>query len=61
LFYLRSLLPIKLQQVTHVRRLAFHQRDPFDRLLAAQAIEGSLEIVTANKVLTRYGIKHVWG
>jgi PIN domain nuclease of toxin-antitoxin system len=61
LFSLSSPLPIKLQQVKHVRRLAFHHRDPFDRLLAAQAIEESLEIVTANKVFTRYGIKRVWG
>jgi PIN domain nuclease of toxin-antitoxin system len=56
-----EILPIKLQHVTHVRRLAFHHRDPFDRLLAAQAIEESLEIVSADKVFTRYGIQRIWG
>jgi PIN domain nuclease of toxin-antitoxin system len=56
-----ELLPIALGHVTHVRSLAFHHRDPFDRFLAAQAIQESLEIASADNVFTRYGVKRVWG
>jgi PIN domain nuclease of toxin-antitoxin system len=56
-----ELLPIALAHVTHVRGMAFHHRDPFDRLLAAQALEESLEVASADKMFTRYGVKRIWG
>jgi PIN domain nuclease of toxin-antitoxin system len=56
-----ELLPIALGHVTHVQRLAFHHRDPFDRLLAVQALQESLEIASVDKVFTRYGDTRVWG
>jgi PIN domain nuclease of toxin-antitoxin system len=43
-----------------VAALPFHHRDPFDRLLVAQALEDGLAIVTADSVFAKYGVKRVW-
>jgi PIN domain nuclease of toxin-antitoxin system len=53
-------LPIDLKHAARVATLPFHHRDPFDRLLVAQALEEGLSIVTADPVFARYGVKRVW-
>ena len=53
-------LPIELQHAARVATLPFHHRDPFDRLLIAQALEEELAIVTADPVFVEYGVKRVW-
>jgi len=40
--------------------MPFHHRDPFDRLLIAQAQEESLGIVSSHKDFDSYGIKRPW-
>lgn len=55
-----SILPIELRHVAHVSRLAFHHRDPFDRLLAAQATEEGMSIASADRIFQHYGIERVW-
>jgi PIN domain nuclease of toxin-antitoxin system len=37
-----------------------HHRDPFDRLLVAQARIENLPIVSSDPVLERYGITRIW-
>lgn len=54
------LLPIELDEVARVGTLAFHHRDPFDRLLAAQALEGDLAIVSRDRIFRRYGVRRIW-
>ncbi len=53
-------LSVQLPHAARVVDLPFHHRDPFDRLLAAQAIEEGLSIVSADPVFTRYGVKRIW-
>jgi PIN domain nuclease of toxin-antitoxin system len=53
-------LPIDLKHCARVAALPFHHRDPFDRLLVAQALEDELAIVTADPVFAKYGAKRVW-
>jgi PIN domain nuclease of toxin-antitoxin system len=55
-----ELLRIEFAHVTRVERFAFHHRDPFDRLLAAQALIEDMTIVSADPVFRRYGVKRVW-
>ena len=50
-------LPIDEASVAHLSGLAFHHRDPFDRLLVCQAIEHELQIVTVDPILSRYPAK----
>ena len=55
-----NLLAISLEHVAGVARLPFHHRDPFDRLLAAQALADDLSIVSADPVFRRYGVTRAW-
>jgi PIN domain nuclease of toxin-antitoxin system len=55
-----TLLPIDLRHVSHVSRLPFHHRDPFDRLLVAQAMEESLTIASADPIFHKYGVERLW-
>ena len=54
------LLEIDLADIARVATLPFHHRDPFDRLLAAQALDGDLAIISADPVFRRYGVRRVW-
>ena len=53
-------LAIDLKHTARVATLSFHHRDPFDRLLAAQALEEELAMVTADPVFAKYGVRRVW-
>lgn len=55
-----SLLDLELGHVARVAGLPFHHRDPFDRLLAAQALEEQLAIVSADPVFRTYGVTRIW-
>ena len=55
-----TLLAIDLRHVSRVSRLVFHHRDPFDRLLVAQAAEEGLVIASADPIFGKYGIERIW-
>lgn len=55
-----ELLPITARHADRVGSLPSHHRDPFDRLLVAQAELDSLALVTADPALACYGIEVVW-
>lgn len=49
-------LPVEVQHALAVRDLPDHHRDPFDRLLVAQAHIEGLTLVTADQVIPRYKV-----
>jgi PIN domain nuclease of toxin-antitoxin system len=51
---------IFFRHIARLSSLPFHHRDPFDRLLAAQALEEGLAIVSADAVFNTYGLTRVW-
>ena len=53
-------LPIEEAHVLRVRHLPLHHRDPFDRLLAAQAIEEGLTLLSRDTVFEAYAVLRVW-
>jgi PIN domain nuclease of toxin-antitoxin system len=53
-------LPIDFRHIARAARLPFHHRDPFDRLLAAQAIETGLTIVSSDPIFRKYGVRRIW-
>jgi PIN domain nuclease of toxin-antitoxin system len=55
-----ELLPVKVEHTSVVTSLPFHHRDPFDRLLIAQAIEEKMMLVSVDKVFDDYGITRLW-
>jgi PIN domain nuclease of toxin-antitoxin system len=55
-----DLLPISLANATAVELLPTHHKDPFDRMIVAQALEESLPNVSHDGELDRYGIRRIW-
>lgn len=55
-----EVLPIQPKHTSALTNLPFHHRDPFDRLLVAQAKVEAIEIVSNDAVLDAYGIKRLW-
>jgi PIN domain nuclease of toxin-antitoxin system len=50
-------LPVRLSHTEGVETLPFHHRDPFDRLLAAQALAERLTLVTRDPIFGKYGVR----
>lgn len=55
-----ELLDITVRHTALVSSLPFHHRDPFDRLLIAQAQTESMPIVGGDAAFDAYGITRVW-
>jgi PIN domain nuclease of toxin-antitoxin system len=55
-----ELLPIEIADLHRVATLPFHHRDPFDRLLAAQALERGFTIVSIDEAFDAYGVARLW-
>lgn len=53
-------LPITAQHAEATRRLPLHHRDPFDRLLVAQAIVEKAVLISADEALDAYGVRRRW-
>ena len=54
------LLNIDLRHAAKVENLPFKHRDPFDRLLIAQAMTDKLTLVSADNVFAEYPVKVLW-
>jgi PIN domain nuclease of toxin-antitoxin system len=55
-----SELPITLAAAVRAGLLPTHHRDPFDRLLVAQAQSLNLPILSADRILDQYEVKRLW-
>lgn len=55
-----SILPISIAHAARMTALPFHHRDPFDRLLVAQAMTESMVIVSSDSILDRYQVTRIW-
>lgn len=53
-------LAISFQHIAVVAKLPFHHRDPFDRLLVAQALVEGIPLVSADDLLDAYGVIRLW-
>lgn len=53
-------LAIQMSHTLHVYTLPEYQRDPFDRLLIAQAQLEELPILTADPQISRYPVEVIW-
>jgi PIN domain nuclease of toxin-antitoxin system len=50
-------MPVTQSHAVEVADLPHHHRDPFDRLLIAQALSEQCGVVTADEVFSRYGVE----
>ena len=53
-------LPITVEHALEAGRLPRHHRDPWDRLLVAQARVEEVPILTADAVIHRYEVATIW-
>ena len=53
-------LAIGVADAERAGRLPGHHRDPFDRMLIAQALRHELAIVSVDATLDRYGVNRLW-
>jgi PIN domain nuclease of toxin-antitoxin system len=53
-------LDITVAQAVAAGLLPLHHKDPFDRLLVAQALSLSVPILSADRVLDRYQVERLW-
>jgi PIN domain nuclease of toxin-antitoxin system len=56
---LRS-MPVLLRHTYRLSHLPFHHRDPFDRLLVAQSLEEDIPLLSADEILSEYGVERLW-
>jgi PIN domain nuclease of toxin-antitoxin system len=55
-----SELPIESAHAIRAGLLPLHHRDPFDRMLAAQAQVTGWPIISADRVFDYYGVRRIW-
>jgi PIN domain nuclease of toxin-antitoxin system len=53
-------LPITVEFADTQSTLPWHHRDPFDRLLAAQAWMDGIPLVSSDEIFDQYGIQRLW-
>ena len=50
-------LDIKLEPCQRIETLPLHHRDPFDRMIIAQAMENNLAVMTSDKMFSEYDVQ----
>ena len=55
-----ELCTIETRHILQLASLPFHHRDPFDRMLIAQALIEDLSIVSTDEQFDAYGVTRVW-
>ncbi|MEY3868573.1 MAG: hypothetical protein RLZZ338_2464 [Cyanobacteriota bacterium] len=55
-----EVLPITFSDTECYLNLPLHHRDPFDRVLVAQAMNNSLVLISRDRAFDAYSIERVW-
>ncbi len=53
-------VPIEFDHLLHLQKLPHHHKDPFDRLIIAQALSENLPIATKDQFFGHYGLTTQW-
>ena len=55
-----TLLPIGFDDTTGAIDLPRHHGDPFDRLMAVQALRRNLRVISSDAIFEQYGLQRIW-
>jgi PIN domain nuclease of toxin-antitoxin system len=55
-----EILPISVPHLIQITTLPLHHRDPFDRLIIAQALVERMPVVSADPAFDAYSIERLW-
>ena len=58
--YNYQIYSIELRHIVVLSRLAQHHKDPFDRLIIAQALVDNLPVVSIDIAFDLYAINRIW-
>jgi PIN domain nuclease of toxin-antitoxin system len=53
-------LPITMEHAQRAGLLAGEHRDPFDRMLIAQAQSENLPLISSERIFDAYGVRRIW-
>ena len=53
-------LPVQMSHAIHVFQLPYLHRDPFDRILIAQARVEEIPIITRDSAISQYDVETIW-
>lgn len=54
------ILPVELRHVLKLLTLTSHHADPFDRIIASQALVEGLDVVSIDRCFDAYGVPRIW-
>ncbi len=54
------ILPMTIEHIYELENLPFHHKDPFDRMLVAQALAEDIPLISSDRQLDAYGVRRVW-
>ena len=49
-----NILGLNIEHIKRLRKLPFHHRDPFDRIIIAQSIAENIELLYTDKLIKKY-------
>jgi len=55
-----EILPIEPKHTAILTTLPLHHKDPFDRLIVAQAMSEGLPLISADAQLDAYPVRRIW-
>jgi PIN domain nuclease of toxin-antitoxin system len=55
-----NVLPIRINDVLEIQKLHDVHRDPFDRLIVAQALVEKMPVITKDAIFDQYPISRIW-
>jgi PIN domain nuclease of toxin-antitoxin system len=55
-----AVLPIEVPHLSVIAKLPLHHRDPFDRLIIAQALTVGMPIIAVDEAFDDYGVERIW-
>jgi len=55
-----GILQVEISHLTRIISLPFHHRDPFDRLIVAQALVENLPVIGVDPAFDLYGVERIW-
>ena len=55
-----QILPLLPRHTALLTTMPYHHRDPFDRVIVAQALAEGMSVVSADSILDAYGVTRIW-
>ena len=55
-----EIIPITFEHTLKVSKLEFHHKDPFDRIIIAQALTDKMIIISNEKIFDNYKVIRMW-